>query len=165
MTLTYKVLCAPISTFEPQPQTTHQHWPRHPQSCAAVGRRCEEGEPMMVRRLFYALVLAAFLASAVVTGCAPVTVQQTTLQRTYTGARADVLSTGELSQMTQQVMRMQGLHAETQEPARAFQDLDARSTREPDDDQQVALVELALWNAMRQESSNPTAAEIGRAHV
>src|SRR5215468_7640792 len=91
MTLTYKVLFASISTFEPQPQTTHQHRPRHPQSCAAVGRRCEEGEPMMIRRWFYPRVLAAFLASAVVTGCAPVTVQQTTLQHTYTDVRADVL--------------------------------------------------------------------------
>src|SRR5215471_8665744 len=112
----------------------------------------------MLQRLFYTLVLSVFLVSAVVTGCAPVTVQQTTLKNTYTDVRADVLTTGELSQMTQQVLRMQGLHAEAQEPARAFHDLEARSTRESDDDHQVALTELALLNAMRTESSDPTTA-------
>src|SRR5215813_13067533 len=112
----------------------------------------------MFRRLGSTLVLTACLAGAVVTGCAPVTVQQTTLKQTYTDVRADVLTTGELSQMTQQVLRMQGLQAVAQEPARAFQDLAARSTRASDDDQQVALTELALWNALRTESSNPTTA-------
>jgi len=110
------------------------------------------------RRVFYTLGLATFLVSAVVTGCAPVTVQQTTLKNTYTDVRADVLTTGELSQMTQQVLRMQGLQAVAQEPESAFQDLAARSTQEPDDDQQVALVEIALLNAMHNESSNPTTA-------
>src|SRR5262245_32464777 len=112
----------------------------------------------MCRRLFYTLILIAFLASVMVTGCAPVTVQQTTLKQTYTDVRADVLTTGELSQMTQQVLRMQGVLTAAQEPARAFQDLEARSAPEPDDNQQVALAELALWNAMRTESSNPTSA-------
>jgi pimeloyl-ACP methyl ester carboxylesterase len=112
----------------------------------------------MFQRLFYTLVLATFLVSAVVTGCAPVTVQQTTLQHTYTDVRADVLTTGELSQMTQQVLRMQGVLTAAQDPARAFQDLEARSTREPDDDQQIALAEIALLNAMRTESSDPTTA-------
>src|SRR5499426_3470335 len=112
----------------------------------------------MFRRLGSTLVLTAFLASVMVTGCAPVTVQQTTLKQTYTDVRADVLTTGELSQMTQQVLRMQGVLTAAQEPARAFQDLEARSAREPDDNQQVALAELALWNAMRTESSNPTSA-------
>jgi pimeloyl-ACP methyl ester carboxylesterase len=110
----------------------------------------------MFQRLFYTLVLATFLVSAVVTGCAPVTVQQTTLQHTYTDVRADVLTTGELSQMMQQVLRMRGVLTAAQEPARAFQDLEARSTREPDDDQQIALAEIALLNAMRTESSDPT---------
>jgi hypothetical protein len=87
-----------------------------------------------------------------------VTVQQTTLKDTYTDVRADVITTGELSQMTQQVLRMQGMPAATQEPARAFQDLVARSTPEPDDDQQVALAEIALLHAMRNETSNPAAA-------
>jgi pimeloyl-ACP methyl ester carboxylesterase len=87
-----------------------------------------------------------------------VTVQQTTLKNTYTDVRADVLTTGELSQMTHQVLRMQGLQDEAQDPVRAFQDLAARSTRGRDDDQQVALTELALWNALRTESSNPTTA-------
>ena len=45
-----------------------------------------------------------------------------------------------------------------QEPARAFQDLVARSTREPDDDQQVALAEIALLNAAHNESNQPSAA-------
>jgi pimeloyl-ACP methyl ester carboxylesterase len=112
----------------------------------------------MFQRVFATLVLAAFLASAVVTGCAPVTVQQTTLKNTYTDVRADVLTTGELSQMTQQVLRMQGVLNAAQEPARAFQDLEARSPQEPDDDQQVALAEIALLNAMRAESSDPITA-------
>jgi pimeloyl-ACP methyl ester carboxylesterase len=93
-----------------------------------------------------------------VLGCAPVTVQQTTLQHTYTDVRADVVTTGELSLMTQQALRMQGLQVAAQEPQQAFQDLAARSAREPDDDQQVALAEIALLNAMRHESSNPTTA-------
>jgi hypothetical protein len=112
----------------------------------------------MVQWVFYPLILAAFLVSAVVTGCAPVTVQQTTLKQTYTDVRADVLTTGELSQMTQQVLWMQGLHAVAQDPARAFHDLAARSTREADDDQQVALTELALWNALHTEASASTTA-------
>jgi len=113
---------------------------------------------MMSRRLFYPLVLSTFLVSTAVTGCAPVTVQQTTLKNTYTDVRADVVTTGELSQMTEQVLRMQGLQGEAQEPQRAFQDLDARSAKQPDDDQQVALAEMALWNAMHNDSSNPTTA-------
>ena len=121
-------------------------------------RRYEEGKQTMFRRVFSTLILAAFLASAAVTGCAPVTVQQTTLQHTYTDVRADVLTTGELSQMTQQVLRMHGVLTAAQEPARAFQDLEARSPREPDDDQQVALAEMALLNAMRTEASDPTTA-------
>jgi outer membrane murein-binding lipoprotein Lpp len=112
----------------------------------------------MFRRPFSTIILAAFLGSTVVNGCAPVTVQQTTLQDMYTDIRADVVTTGELSQMTQQVLRMQGVQAAAQEPARAFQDLVARSTREPDDDRQVALAEIPLLHAMRNESSNPTAA-------
>jgi hypothetical protein len=112
----------------------------------------------MFQRLFYTLILTAFLAGVMVTGCAPVRVQQTTLKSTYTDVRADVLTTGELSQMTQQVLRMRGLHAEAQDPARAFQALEARSGSAPDDDQQVALTELALWNAMHTEASNPTTA-------
>ena len=107
----------------------------------------------MFRRVFYMLVLATFLVNAVVMGCAPVTVQQTTLKNTYTDVRADVVTTGELSQMTQQALRMQGLQAVAQEPERAFHDLAARSTQEPDDDQQVALVEIALLNAMHNEYS------------
>ena len=39
-----------------------------------------------------------------------------------------------------------------------MQALEARSTREPDDDQQVALAEIALLTAMRLESSDPTTA-------
>ena len=47
----------------------------------------------MFRRLFYILVLAAFLVSTTVLGCVPVTVQQTTLKNTYTDVRADVGTT------------------------------------------------------------------------
>src|SRR5262249_45345896 len=121
-------------------------------------RRCEEGGHTMFRRLFYPLVLTVYLVSTVVTGCAPVTVQQTTLKNAYTDVRADVLSTGELSQMTQQTLRMQGVKVAAQEPLRMFQDLDTRSAPEPDDDQQVALAEIALLNAMRNDSVNPTTA-------
>jgi hypothetical protein len=87
-----------------------------------------------------------------------VTVRQTTLKNTYTDVRADILTTGELSQMTQQVLRMHGIRPAAQEPARTFQELEARSTREPDDDQQVALAEIALLTAMRIESGDPTTA-------
>ena len=112
----------------------------------------------MFQRVFAMLVLATSLGSAVVTGCAPVTVQQTTLKNTYNDVRADILTTGELSHMTQQVLRMHGVRSAAQEPARAFQDLEARSTREPDHDQQVALAEIALLTAMRTKSSDPTTA-------
>jgi hypothetical protein len=71
----------------------------------------------MFQRVFSTLVLATFLVSAVVTGCAPVTVQQTTLTNTYTDVRADILTTGELSHMTQQVLRMQGIRPAAQEQA------------------------------------------------
>jgi hypothetical protein len=50
------------------------------------------------------------------------------------------------------------LQVVAQEPQRAFQDLDARSAQQPDDDQQVALAEIALLNAMHNESSHPTTA-------
>jgi len=92
------------------------------------------------------------------TGCAPVTVQQTPLKNTYTDVRADVVTTGELSQMTEQVLRMQGVQVAAQEPLQAFQGLDTRSARQPDDDQQVALAEMALLHAMHNASSNPTTA-------
>jgi hypothetical protein len=72
----------------------------------------------MFQRVFATLVLATFLGSAVVAGCAPVAVQQTTLKKTYSDVRADILTTGELSQMTQQVLRMQGVRTAAQEPAR-----------------------------------------------
>jgi hypothetical protein len=51
------------------------------------------------------LLLPALLMSAVVTDYAAVTVPQTTLQQTYTDVRADVLTTGALSEMIQQVLR------------------------------------------------------------
>jgi len=104
------------------------------------------------------LLLPALLLSAVVTDCAAVTIPQTTLQQTYTDVPADVLTTGALSEMTQQVLRMHALHAVAEDPARAFQALEGRNGRAPDDDQQVALAELALWHAMRTESSDPTGA-------
>jgi len=80
-------------------------------------RRDEERAQTMFQRVFSTLVLATFLVSAVVTGCAPVTVQQTTLTNTYTDVRADILTTGELSHMTQQVLRMQGIRPAAQEQA------------------------------------------------
>jgi hypothetical protein len=93
----------------------------------------------MFRRLFYTLVLATFLVSAVVTGCAPVTVRQTTLQHTYTDVRADVLTTGELSQMTQQVLRMRGVLTAAQEPAARF-----KTSRHGAPESQMTMSRL-LW--------------------
>src|SRR5262245_51242421 len=93
-------------------QTLRQHRRFTRTGVQLSARRCEEGKPIMLRRLFDTRVLAAFLVSTAVIGCAPVTVQQTTLKQTYTDVRADVVSTGELSQMTQQVLRMQGLPVE-----------------------------------------------------
>jgi pimeloyl-ACP methyl ester carboxylesterase len=99
------------------------------------------------------------LLLAVVPGCAPVTVRQTTLQRTYaTAVQADVISTGELSPLTQQVLRMAGLYTAEQDPPGTFQRLDAQRRTDQDRDTQLALAELALWQALRQEASNPTAA-------
>jgi hypothetical protein len=53
---------------------------------------------------------------AVLPSCAPVTVRQTTLRSTYDGLQADAVSTGILSQMTPQGLRMQGLQAAEDEP-------------------------------------------------
>jgi len=99
------------------------------------------------------------LMLAVVPGCAPVTVRHTTLQSTYTTAvQADVISTGELSQLTQQVLRMTGLPTASQDPLGTFQVLDRESRTDQDQSTQVALVEFALWQALQQETTNPTAA-------
>jgi hypothetical protein len=46
----------------------------------------------MFRRLFYPLVLPAFLVSTTVINCAPVTVQQTTLKNMYTDVREPMWS-------------------------------------------------------------------------
>src|SRR5262249_46461041 len=89
----------------------------------ATDERMRRMESMQRHRLFSTVLLPVLLL-AVVTSCAPVRVQQTTLKSTYTDVRADVLTTGELSQLTQQVLRMRGLHAEAQDPARAFQALE-----------------------------------------
>jgi hypothetical protein len=79
-------------------QTLRQHRRFTRTSVQLSARRCAEGEHTIFRRLLYTLVLAAFLVSTALTGCAPVTVQQTTLKNTYTDVRADVITTGELSQ-------------------------------------------------------------------
>jgi hypothetical protein len=106
------------------------------------------------------VLVVGLLMLAVVSGCAPpVQVRQTTLQSTYTTAiQADVISTGELSQLTQQVLRMAGLHTPEQEPSDTFQRLDQQRRTDPDRNTQLALVELALWQALQQEATNPTAA-------
>ena len=71
----------------------------------------------MKRQRLSSTVLLPVLLLAVVPGCAPVTVRHTTLQSTYTTAvQADVISTGELSQLTQQVLRMAALPTATQDP-------------------------------------------------
>lgn len=113
----------------------------------------------MRQRLASTALLATSLLLAVVSGCAPVTVRQTTLQSTYTTAvQADVVSTGELSQMTQQVLRMAGLQTTKQELTGTFQRLDQQRRTARDRDTQVALVELALWHALQQEATHPTVA-------
>ena len=62
---------------------------------------------MMRQRWLSTVLVAVLLMLAVVSGCAPVKVRQTTLQSTYTTTvQADVISTGELSQLTQQVLRL-----------------------------------------------------------
>lgn len=114
---------------------------------------------MMRQGMFFAVLLPALLMLAVVPGCAPVTVQQTTLRSTYTTAvQADVISTGELSQLTQQVLRMAGRDSATQDPLGTFQALDRQRRPDQDRDTQLALVELALWNALQQEAAQPGAA-------
>jgi hypothetical protein len=61
------------------------------------------------------------------------TVRHTTLQSTYTTAvQADVISTGELSQLTQQVLRMAALPTATQDPLGTFQALDRESRTDQD---------------------------------
>jgi hypothetical protein len=74
-------------------------------------------------------------------------VRHTTLQSTYTTAvQADVISTGELSQLTQQVLRMTGLPTATQDPLGTFQALDRESHTDQDQNTRLALVEFALWH-------------------
>ena len=71
----------------------------------------------MRQRLTSTVLHLVVLLLVVVPGCAPVTVRHTTLQSTYTTAvQADVISTGELSQLTQQVLRMAALPTATQDP-------------------------------------------------
>src|SRR5437879_10920351 len=112
-------------------------------------------ESMRRHRWFSTVLLPAVLLLAVVPGCAPVTVWQTTLQNTYaTAVQADVLSTGALSELTQQVLRMAGLHNAEQDPPGTFQRLDSQRRTDQDPDTQLALVELALWQALKQEAAN-----------
>jgi pimeloyl-ACP methyl ester carboxylesterase len=101
----------------------------------------------------------ALLLLGVVPGCAPVTVRHTTLQSTYTTVvQADVISTGELSQLTQQALRMAALPTDTQDPLGTFQALERQSRADQDQNTRVALVEFALWQALQQEATNPSAA-------
>jgi pimeloyl-ACP methyl ester carboxylesterase len=114
---------------------------------------------MMRQRLISTVLPLVVLLLVVVPGCAPVTVRHTTLQSTYTTAvQADVISTGELSQLTQQVLRMAALPTATQDPFGTFQALDRESRTDQDQSTQVALVEFALWQALQQETTDPTAA-------
>lgn len=113
---------------------------------------------MMRQRLSGTRLLPLVLLLALVPGCAPVTVRQTTLQNTSTAVQADVFSTGELSQLTQQVVRMAGLHNATQDPLGTFQRLDRQRHTDQDRDTQLAIVELALWHALQQEATQPAAA-------
>jgi len=88
----------------------------------------EETGELMRRQRWTSTVLHLVVLLVVVPGCAPVTVRHTTLQSTYTTAvQADVISTGELSQLTQQVLRMVALPTATQDPLGTFQALDRES--------------------------------------
>ena len=119
----------------------------------------EETGELMRRQRWTSTVLHLVVLLVVVPGCAPVTVRHTTLQSTYTTAvQADVISTGELSQLTQQVLRMTGLPTATQDPLGTFQALDRESRTDQDQNMRVALVEFALWQALQQETTNPTVA-------
>jgi hypothetical protein len=76
--------------------------------------------------------------------------RQTTLQSTYTAAvQADVISTGELSQLTLQALRMAGLQAAAPDALGTFQALDQQRRTDQDRNTQLAVVELALWNALQ----------------
>ena len=76
---------------------------------------------MMRHRLIPTVLHLALLMLMMVPGGAPVTMRHTTLQSTYTTAvQADVISTGELSQLTQQVLRMAALPTDTQDPLGTF---------------------------------------------
>jgi pimeloyl-ACP methyl ester carboxylesterase len=115
----------------------------------------------MMKRQRWSLtgLVLMLLVLAAVPGCAPVKVRQTTLQHTYTAAvQADVISTGELSQLTQQVLRMAGLQLPDAEPGGVFQDLERQYRTDPDRNMQVALVELALWYALQEEARQPEVA-------
>ena len=113
----------------------------------------------MQRQRLSSTVLLPVLLLAVVPGFAPVTVRQTTLQSTYaTAVQADVISTGELSQLTQQTLRMAGLQAAAPAALGTFQALDQQRRTDQDRNTQLALVEIALWNALRQDATQPAAA-------
>jgi hypothetical protein len=114
---------------------------------------------MMRQQLSSTVLHLALLTLGVVSGCAPVVVRHTTLQSTYTTAvQADVVSTGALSQLTQQVLRMAALPTDTQDPLGTFQALDRQSRADQDETTQLAMVEFALWQALQQETTNPSAA-------
>jgi len=55
-------------------------------------------------------------------------------------------------------MRMAALPTDTQAPLGTFQALDRQSRSDQDLNTRVALVEFALWQALQQEATNPTAA-------
>ena len=113
----------------------------------------------MCHRVVSACLFATAVIVTLMTGCAPVQVRQTTLQETYTTAvQADVVSTGTLSPLTQQVLRMHWLPTAQQDAAGALQVLERRQRTDPDRNTQLALVELALWQAMQQEASQPGSA-------
>ena len=113
----------------------------------------------MRRHKWTSTVLHLVLLMLMVPACAPVIVRHTTLQSTYTTAvQADVISTGELSQLTQQVLRMAALPTDTQGPLGTFLALERQSRADQEQNTQMALVEFALWQALQQEATNPSAA-------
>ena len=79
----------------------------------------------MKRQRLSSTVLLPVVLLAVVPGYAPVKARQTTLQSTYTTAvQADVISTGTLSQLTLQTLRMAGLQTAAQDALGTFQAFD-----------------------------------------
>ena len=118
----------------------------------------QTSQETLSRRWSHAWYFLTCALLATLMGCAPVRVKQTTLQQTYTDVRADIVTAGEISQMTRQVLRMHALDDTGSDPVQVIQALEKRNTWDPDTDLQMAVAELALEHAIQQETANPSTA-------